>query len=166
MEFVEATESHIPAIAEFLRRAWRSAGPGAPGWAGADQDVIEYLTRPETLSERIGGPERRMFLALRDDRVVAFAATRWSGEGEAELAGIVVLQEMVGQGVGTPLLQTAIQRLRDDGATSVFVRTEADNERALGFYRARGFGDERTFTEDVEGIEVTVTELRRPTSPD
>lgn len=162
MQFAEATESHIPAIAEFFRDAWKMTGPGAPGWAGADPDVIEYLTRPETLRERIGGPERRMFLAVAGERVVAFAATRWSGEGPAELAGIVVLQEMVGQGIGTPLLELALEQLRTDGASKVFVRTEVDNERALGFYRARGFGDERNLTEQVEGTEVVVTELTRP----
>ncbi len=162
MEFVEATESHIPAVAAFFREAWGMTGPDAPGWAGADDDVIEYLTRSESLMERIGGPERRMFLAVEEERVVAFAATRWSGEGPAELAGIVVLQEMVGKGIGTPLLKAATERLRADGATSVFVRTEADNERALGFYRARGFGDERNLTEAVEGAEVNVTELWMP----
>ncbi len=166
MEYVEATESHIPAIAAFFREAWTMTGPDAPGWAGADDDVIEYLTRADTLRERIGGPQRRMFLAVADQRVVAFAATRWSGEGPAEVAGIVVLQEMVGRGIGTPLLQMAIERLRADGAASVFVRTEVDNERALGFYRARGFGDERTLTEVVEGTEVRVTELRMPIGAD
>jgi ribosomal protein S18 acetylase RimI-like enzyme len=79
---------------------------------------------------------------------------------------IVVLREMVGQGIGTPLLQVAIERLRADGASSVFVRTEIDNERALGFYRARGFGDERNLTEDVEGTDVAVTELWRPIGSD
>jgi ribosomal protein S18 acetylase RimI-like enzyme len=149
MEFVEATESHIPAIGVFFREAWNMTGPDAPGWAGADVEVIEQLTQSEALRERIGGPERRMFLAVADQPVVAFAATRWSGEGPAQLAGIVVLQEMVGQGIGTPLLQVAIERLRADGASSVFVRTEVDNERALGFYRASGFGDERNLSEDV-----------------
>ena len=166
MEFVEATESHIPAIAVFFREAWNMIGPDAPGWAGADPDVIEHLTRPDKLKERIGGPERRMFLAVADQRIVAFAATRWSGEGTAELAGIIVLQEMVGQGIGTPLLQVAIERLRADGASSVFVRTEVDNERALGFYRSRGFSDERNLTEDVEGTEVAVIELWRPIGTD
>jgi len=162
MEFVEATESHLPAIAAFFREAWGMTGPDAPGWAGADEEVIDDLTRPSVLRERIGGPERRMFLAVEADRVVAFAATRWSGTGPAELAGIVVLQEMVGRGIGTPLLGLALERLQAEGATTVFVRTEADNERALGFYRARGFGSERHVIEHVEGAALELTELSRP----
>lgn len=97
-DVVEATGSHVAAIAAFLREAWSMTGPGAPGWAGADPEVIEELTRPETLRERIGGPERRMFLARSGERVVGFAATRWSGTGPAELSGIVVLQEMAASG--------------------------------------------------------------------
>lgn len=161
IEIVEADESHIPAIAEFFREAWSMTGPDAPGWAGADDDVIELLTRPDTLRDRIGGPHRRMFVAVDDGRVVGFSATRWRGHGPAELAGIVVLQDMVGRGIGTPLVEAALGRLRDDGAPSVFVRTEVDNERALGFYRARGFGDAGRLTEEVEGTEVVVAELRR-----
>ncbi len=151
MEFVEATESHIPAITVFSRAASTMTGPDAPGWAGADPDVIEHLSQPETLRERIGGPERRLFHADADERVVAFAATRWGGEGSAEPAGIVVLQEMVGKVTGTPVLHEAIDRLRAGGASSVCALTEVDNERVLGCSRARGFGDERNLTEYVDG---------------
>lgn len=165
MKIVEATERDIPAVADFFRTAWAMTGPGAPGWAGADEEVMEDLTRRETLRERIGGPVRRMFLATVDERVVAFAATRWTGRGPAELAGIVVLQEMVGQGIGTPLLRASLDRLAADGAVAVFVRTEADNERALGFSRANGFGDERTVHETVNGNDVVLTELRRRIGP-
>jgi ribosomal protein S18 acetylase RimI-like enzyme len=158
----EATDADISSIATFLREAWQMTGPDAPGWAGADEEVIEHLARSDVLRERIGGPERRLFIAVDAHRVVGFAATRWTGSEAAELAGIVVLQEMVGRGIGTPLLAAALGRLRSDGATDVFVRTESDNERALGFYRSRGFGDERTQIEDVEGTDVEVVELRRP----
>jgi len=72
---------------------------------------------------------------------------------------------MVGQGIGTSLLQMTLERLRAGGATSVFVRTEVDNERALGFHRAHGFRDRGSFTEDVEGTKVAVTELSRPIAP-
>ncbi len=165
VDYAEADETHIPAIAAFFREAWGMTGPGAPGWAGADEEVIDFLTTPENLRERIGGPDRRMYLAVTGRRVVGFAATPRAGAGPAELAGIVVLQEMVGQGIGTPLLEAALDGLRADGADSVFVRTEADNDRALDFYRSCGFGDERELSEDVEGTEVVVTELRRSIRP-
>lgn len=141
-----------------------------PGWAGADEAVIDDRSSPETLRERIGGTERRMFLAVEGGRVVGFAATRWKGVGPAELVGmvvlqeIVVLQEMVGREIETPQLHANSHRRRDDGAMSVWVRTEADNERALGFYRGRGrgFGGERRVVEDVGGTDIVLTELRRP----
>ncbi len=165
LQFVEAAEAQLPALGEFMREAWGMAGPGTPGWTGADDDVIDEIAGVDALRARIGGPERRMFVALDGDRVVAFAATRWAGEGPAELAGIVVLQEMVGMGIGTPLLELALDRVRHDGAVSVYVRTEADNDRALGFYRSRGFVDEHDVVEEVEGQQVRLTELRRSLDP-
>lgn len=157
----EATVDDIPAIATFFRDAWAMVGPDAPGWAGASEEVIEELTRPEVLAARVGGPDRRMFIAVVDGRVAGFSATRRDDDDTAELAGIVVLQDMVGRGIGTPLLDEALTALRSDGVERVVLKTEATNERAIGFYRARGFGEERRFVEDVEGIPTELVELSR-----
>jgi len=100
MEFVEATESHSPVIAVFFREAWKMTGPHAPGWAGADQQVIEHLARPETLGERIGGPERQMLLAFEDQRVVTFAATQRNGEGQRNWAASSCSRRWSGRGSG------------------------------------------------------------------
>lgn len=157
----EATEQDVAAIAVFFREAWAMTGSDAPGWAGASEEAIAELTRPEVLRDRVGGPQRRMFLARDRDRVVGFSATRIGAGGGAELVGIVVLQEMLGRGIGTPLLTTAVDRLRADGVEWVMVRTEADNERAIGFYRARGFEGDRRVVDDVEGTMVELVELTR-----
>ena len=155
----EAGDAHLEAIASFFWEAWRSSGPDAPGWAGASEEIIAELTSPEAIRERIGGPERRMFLAWDENRVVAFAATRSEGEETVELVGIIVLQDMLGHGIGTPLLERAAQWAIEAGFQRMSVKTEATNERALGFYRSRGFIDSRTFVEDVEGTAMELTEL-------
>ena len=155
----EATDADVPAIAAFFRTAWRASGPDAPGWAGASDEVMAQITAPEAIAARVGGPERRMFLAWEAGRVVGFAATRVQDPETVELAGIVVLPEAIGTGVGTPLLEAAEKSGRSGGATRMTVRTEADNERALGFYRSKGFRATGDVVEQVEGIEVTVTVL-------
>ncbi|NQV07892.1 GNAT family N-acetyltransferase [bacterium] len=157
----EAGDGHVDAIASFFWEAWRSSGPDAPGWAGASEEVIAELTTSEAIRERIGGPERRMFLAWEGNRVVAFAATRSEDAEAVELVGIIVLQDMMGHGIETPLLESAARWAVEAGFRRMSVKTEATNDRALGFYRSRGFIDSRMLVEDVEGTAMELSELIR-----
>ncbi len=161
IEVGEATEADVPAIAAFFRKAWSLAGPGAPGWAGADESVIDELTRPHVLAERVVGTGRRMFLSRDGARVVGFAAVRADEADRIELAGIVVLQSMTGRGIGGPLLDAAVEWARESGFRTMVVKTEADNDRALRFYRDRGFVEHARMVEDVEGEPVALIELWR-----
>jgi ribosomal protein S18 acetylase RimI-like enzyme len=156
----EAGDADIDAIAAFFWEAWRSTGPAARGWAGASDEVMQELTDPELIRARIGGPERRMHLAWIAERVVGFAATRIL-QPTADLAGVILLEEMTGRGIGTPLVEAALQSVADAGCAEVSVRTEADNDRALTFYRQRGFEERGTDVEDVDGVTVDVIELVR-----
>ncbi|MCB2223421.1 MAG: GNAT family N-acetyltransferase [Actinobacteria bacterium] len=155
----EAGEGDVEAIAAFFWAAWAMTGPEAPGWAGASEETMRAITDPDALRERVGGPSRRMFLAWDGQEVVGFSATRADG-GEAELAGIVVREDRTGRGLGGPLLEAAVEAVAERGAAVVVVKTEAANDRALGFYEHHGFTRTRTFTEDVEGTQVEVCELR------
>jgi len=157
----EARDADTAAIAMFLWEAWRSSGPNALGWAGASEEVIAELTAPDAIRARIGGPDRRMFLAWEGDRVVGFSATLVVDGETVELVGIIVLQSMLGRGVGTPLLEAAVRSVDEAGFRRVLVKTEATNERALGFYRSRGFSDSRIVIEDVEGTPMELAELIR-----
>jgi ribosomal protein S18 acetylase RimI-like enzyme len=155
----EAGASDVAAIALFLWELWRESGPDSPGLTGATEEVIAEIAAPDAIRARIGGPERRMFLARAEGAVVGFAATRVIDAGHIELAGIMVLQRMIGQHIGTPLVEAAIKSARDQGHKLMTVSTEIDNERAVGFYQARGFAASSESTEDVEGTAVAVVEL-------
>jgi ribosomal protein S18 acetylase RimI-like enzyme len=117
------------------------------------------ITEPEAIRARLGGPERRMFLAWQNNEVVGFAATRVIDEANCELAGIVVLQSAIGSGHGSPLLAAARASAAANGHHHMVVRTEADNHRALGFYESHGFVAGDTRHEEVEGIPVDLVEL-------
>ena len=139
IEVTEARVDDITAVSELIQEAWRQAGPGAPGFTGATDEVIAEVSAPAAIEARIGGPERRMFLARKEGRVVGFSASRRLTAETVELAGAVVLQSMVGLGIGRPLVEAAIESARSHGFTRMTVSTEIDNERALGFYRTLGF---------------------------
>jgi len=158
---IEATERDVAAFATFFQQAWQEAGPDAPGFAGATEEVVRELTTREAILERIGGPDRRMFLARQGGRVVGFSATRRIDEATVELAGVIVLQSIVGRGIGTPLVEQAVEVATDEGYARMVVRTETTNDRALRFYQARGFTPTGSMTELVEGKPVEVWELVR-----
>ncbi|MEE8331256.1 MAG: GNAT family N-acetyltransferase [Acidimicrobiia bacterium] len=160
----EATDADVAAFATFFREAWKQAGPGALGFVGASDQVIAELTAPEAVLERIGGPDRRMFLAWEGGRVVGFAATKRIDAATVELAGIIVLQTMAGGGVGTRLVEEALNSARGEGYRKMIVRTETTNERARAFYERRGFIGTGSTTEQVEGTAVEVWELAREIS--
>ncbi len=157
----EAAEADIPAISALFVEMWREAGPDAPGFAGATEEVIAEIAQPEAIRARIGGPERRMFLAHTADSLAGFAATRVVDEAEVELAGIVVLARMHGRGIGRPLVAAAVEAAVDQGYRRMTVSTERSNERAIGFYEACGFRFVRHSTATVEGTAVELVVLGR-----
>jgi ribosomal protein S18 acetylase RimI-like enzyme len=155
----EASELDVDAFAEFFKTAWRQSGPDAPGFAGATDEIIAELTTQDAIRERIGGPDRRMFLAWEDERVVGFAATKRIDIDTVELAGIIVLPACAGRGVGTELVHEALRATKGESYRSMIVRTETTNDSALAFYEARGFVLERTTIEHIDNISVEVWEL-------
>ncbi len=157
----EASEADIDAFTEFFKAAWQQSGPDAPGFAGATDEVIAELTTRDAIRERIGGPDRRMFLAWEDERVVGFAATKRIDIDTVELAGIIVLPSYAGRGVGTELVHEALRATKDESYRSMIVRTETTNDSARAFYEARGFVLKRITIEHVDAISVEVWELSR-----
>jgi ribosomal protein S18 acetylase RimI-like enzyme len=157
----EAIPAHAAAFAAFFRAAWRQAGPDAPGFAGATEEVIDELTTPDAFAVRIGGPVRRMFLAWEAEAVVGFAATTRVDATEAELAGIIVLESATGRGVGGALVEAAATAMAEAGHRAMVVRTEVTNERARGFYEHHGFALTGTDIEHVNELAVEVAVLRR-----
>lgn len=157
----EAVDDDAAAIGAFLRAIWDEAGPDAPGFAGATAELIDEIAAPAAVRARLGGPERRMVLALHGVEVIGFAATRASSATEAELAGIVVRRAWAGRGIGRELVSAALGMIGP--SDSVVVRTEVDNVAAIRFYESLGFRREGTATELVDDVPVPVVELvRRP----
>jgi GNAT superfamily N-acetyltransferase len=157
----EATSADLAGFAAFMREAWQSAGPGAPGFTGATDEVIAEITETEAFQARIGGPDRRMLLAWEDGEVVGFAATKRLDATMVELAGIVVKESAAGRGIGTALVEQAIDTARAEKHRTMVVRTETTNHRAKAFYESCGFTHAHRTTEDVDGATVEVWELTR-----
>ena len=61
------------------------------------------------------------------------------GGKQADVLTIAVRPAYWGQGIGSALLDALLDAARDRGCTEVFLEVRADNPRAHGLYRRRGF---------------------------
>ena len=61
------------------------------------------------------------------------------GGTQADVLTIAVRPACWGQGIGSALLEALLTAARDRGCTEVFLEVRADNPRAHGLYRRRGF---------------------------
>ncbi len=114
----EVRRAHPPdavAFAEFMRAAWREAGPDAPGFAGATDAVIDEITQTDAVVERMTGSGRTMHLAWHVDRVVGFSAMRRIDDDRIELAGIIVSRDCAGRGVGRSLVAASLEDAVSEG---------------------------------------------------
>ena len=78
------------------------------------------------------------------DGFVALEAEEWVGEvtyafsgTDCEIVSLDSLRE--GQGIGTKLIEAAVDEARKRNCARVFLITTNDNLHALGFYQRRGF---------------------------
>lgn len=158
-EVRELGPGDVEAFGGFIRRAWAEAGPGAPGWTGATDENVSRLASAEYVASLIGGEDTRIFLAWDEKEAVGFSCNRRVDDETVELSGIVVLESATGRGVGSQLLRTAKDAALDDGYRRMLVKTEAFNERAIGFYEGKGFEERGRSVTDVEGVRVELVEL-------
>lgn len=93
-------------------------------------------------------PEKgMMFIAEGPDStrlgVVSIAhQVNFTGERQAYMGELAVVEEAEGQGVGRLLVATAEQWARDNGHELLVLDTGAANERARGFYSRLGYREE------------------------
>jgi ribosomal protein S18 acetylase RimI-like enzyme len=91
-----------------------------------------------------------LYVAEKDGKIVGFANFSPVKEGgEVELGAIYLYPEYQGEGIGTALLQEGIKNL--DGARSVYISVEKENETGTNFYRAKGFRVVSEFDDNLEG---------------
>jgi ribosomal protein S18 acetylase RimI-like enzyme len=157
---LELSASDIPQFRSFILEAWQLAGPSAFGWAGANDENIQEMASESFLHGFTGNPNLRVFISKIGEKVVGFCAVRKIDDQLLELAGIVVRQDQLGKGIGTDLYEMARKEAVMSGFTTMLVKTESTNDRALSFYRGKGFVDEEQVVEEINGTKVNLTVLR------
>ncbi len=151
-----ARPNDVSKLSAFFVEAWKEAGPGALGFAGATDEAIGEIASEEFLKKRLAIPTIQMMVAEEGRRIIGFTSVRRVEAREAELSSIVVLESATGRGVGSRLLRKALDAARKRGFNSVRVKTEVTNERAINFYRKAGFTESGKAIERVGGVKVAL----------
>ena len=109
------------------------------------REVLDGLL-PEVIEEVIDVPGSRFIVAETKGHMVAFAQLGLQANHElvpfsqaAELQRLYVQEPFTGRGLGTTLLQQAEASAASSGATALWLTAWVGNERALAFYRRRGY---------------------------
>ena len=86
------------------------------------------------------------FACAREDQEDGYARARvqgyvvaWFAGGQGEIANIAVDESARGRGVGSALLDAALDEARGHGTEEVFLEVRSSNLRARELYESRGF---------------------------
>lgn len=93
--------------------------------------------------------------------MIGFSSVEEVESSLLELSGIIVMESWTGRGVGGKLLDYVIDFAHVKGYKEIIVKTEKENQRALNFYKGKGFIELKIFTENIECKNVLLVELRK-----
>lgn len=137
----------------------RRLAPIVASWATSADELDRWASRrdhpldPSVFSEWHADPDVHPWSLLDDGAPVAYGEV-WHdrGEGEAELARLIVEPGHRGRGLGVALVRELSARATAVGFDDVWVRVVPDNAPAIACYRRAGFvrtteANERTFNE-------------------
>lgn len=117
---------------------------------GVAQIEKECFSQPwsvNMLSNELENPTARFFVALQDNRVIAYAGM-YSVAGECSLANIGVSGRCRRCGIGKLLMEQLIETAESENADFLTLEVRKSNRAAIGLYEKLGFvcvGERRNY---------------------
>jgi GNAT superfamily N-acetyltransferase len=136
MQITPANASDIPALCELLNILFAQEAEFKPDYEAQSRGLARIISNPET---------GLIVVARQDSKVVGMVNLLYTvstalGDRVALLEDMVVSPNVRGSGVGSRLLEQAIQLARLDGCKRITLLTDRANESAQRFYQKHGFG--------------------------
>ncbi|MBR4461290.1 MAG: GNAT family N-acetyltransferase [Erysipelotrichaceae bacterium] len=129
------TEEEIKGKAYVHWKSWHEAYPDI-----VDPSYLTKLTLEKCEEIAFAFPDN-LLIAKDHDRIIAFVSYGDCRDEDlsdtGEVYAIYVLEEYYGQGIGSRLMEAAMEELKDRSAIAVWVLK--DNEKAIRFYEHQGF---------------------------
>jgi ribosomal protein S18 acetylase RimI-like enzyme len=160
-----AVAADVDAIAQVHVRAWQSAYRGQI--PDAYLDSLDPSKRATMWSGAIRGPSSQVFVAMQGEALVGFCSVMPSRDSDAgadvaEITAIYVDPTYWRSGLGTCLVEAAVEYTGQRRFKEVTLWVLAANVSARAFYEARGFiADGVTKTEERPGFSLCEVRYRR-----
>nr|WP_026602597.1 GNAT family N-acetyltransferase [Methylomonas sp. 11b] len=135
MEIILASPADIPALCHLLSELFSQEAEFQPDYEAQSRGLTRIITDPN-----IG----HIFVVRRDSQIVGMVNLLYTvstalGERVAWLEDMVVSSDVRGLGVGSRLLEHAVEFARQNGCRRLSLLTDADNLQAQHFYQRQGF---------------------------
>lgn len=140
-------QSDIPQVQHIAKTAWHATYEGIIP-LHIQNEFLEAAYNEARLLQRL--ESSIMYVAQYEGSECGFANySKIDDEGHCELAAIYLLPSVQGKGIGSALLQQAIQNF--NGIKTIHLIVERDNAIGMRFYQSKGFELVEEFEEDFEG---------------
>lgn len=107
--------------------------------AAIERDAFTQPWRPGTFRSLLENPTAEMWVAEGPAGVVVGYFVLWCIQDQGELANIAVAPGHRQRGLGSRLLDRAVERARDRGVERLFLEVRISNSVAAEMYERRGF---------------------------
>lgn len=136
MQITPANTSDIPALCDLLGILFSQEAEFKPNHEAQSRGLARIISSPET---------GLIVVARQDNQIIGmvnllFTISTALGDRVALLEDMVVSPNARGCGVGSRLLEQAIQFARLNGCKRITLLTDSTNESAQRFYQKHGFG--------------------------
>ena len=154
--------NQVVAASRVIKQCWQETYRGI-----LPEDQLKQLDT-RVWQQTLVRPGRQNLVALINERIVGVVSygeprqAEYFAEGWGELMSIYVLAKYQGKGIGTALMQAALQELGKQGFDHVALWVESDNSPAIGFYESSGW--QKTGVQQLQSIlgqPVTLLQYRK-----
>jgi len=122
-----ARDEDVPAIAAIERRVFSDP------WS--ERSFRDVLAHPAMYFVCVREPKADDYA----DECVRGYVVAWFAGGQGEIANLAVEESARGRGLGSALLDAALDEARGHGTEEVFLEVRSSNVRARELYQSRGF---------------------------
>ena len=135
MKLTKAIQSDIPELVELLRTLFEQEAEFEPNPEAQRKALIKIIFDP-----KIG----TILLARNDEKILGminllFTESTALGAKVAILEDMVVLPTFRGEGIGSQLIDYAIDESKKEGCKRITLLTDIENIKAQSFYQKKGF---------------------------
>lgn len=115
---------------------------------GINDEIAQYVLSeftPDKYLQSLSAPSTHFFVAEHDENLVGYAVITvgvscpTGANSIVELQTLYVQEHYIGHGVGKSLLQAAEARARQQSGSTLWLKVNAKNDRAIAFYAHHGY---------------------------